>query len=48
MPGHYCSTSDGMRIFCLCVRGIDHDEEQFDRPVADDPAAADVESRGAS
>lgn len=27
---HYCSTSDGMRIACLCSTGRDHDETEMD------------------
>jgi hypothetical protein len=41
---HKCATSDGASIFCLCVRGEDHDEEQFDRLVEDDPPTEGAES----
>jgi hypothetical protein len=30
---HICITSDGMEILCLCVRGQDHTEAEFDIPV---------------
>jgi hypothetical protein len=33
MTPHYCKTSDGMNIMCFCIRGIDHDESEFDIPV---------------
>lgn len=33
---HYCFTSDGMRIMCLCVRGVDHEESEFDVPVGEE------------
>jgi hypothetical protein len=33
---HYCTTSDGARIDCICVRGQDHDESLFDVPVGEE------------
>ena len=29
---HLCQT-DGVAVPCLCVRGIDHGEAEFDKPV---------------
>lgn len=33
---HKCRTEDGAEIGCMCVRGEDHDESQFDIPVDED------------
>ena len=33
LSAHRCSTSDGASIVCLCVRGVDHDEDDFDVPL---------------
>lgn len=30
---HKCFTSDGKAIGCFCVRGVDHDESEFDVPL---------------
>lgn len=32
IPSHYCDTSDGVRVVCLCSTGRDHDEQHFDDP----------------
>lgn len=34
---HICTTSDGMRVGCMCMRGQDHPEELFDIPVGEEP-----------
>lgn len=38
MTPHYCLSDDypGGRIPCLCVRGVDHNEGEFDVPLEDD------------
>ena len=36
LSAHRCSTSDGMSIVCLCIRGVDHNEDEFDIPIGDD------------
>lgn len=36
MDTHTCRTSDGASIGCICRRGQDHDESDFDRPVEND------------
>ncbi len=33
MKIHQCSTEDGISITCLCVRGQDHNEAEYDQPV---------------
>lgn len=33
---HICKTSDGASITCLCIRGKDHDEDEFDVPLEDE------------
>lgn len=33
MNMHVCFTSDNAVIPCLCVRGEDHDESEFDQPI---------------
>lgn len=37
---HYCSTSDGMRIGCVCSTGRDHTEDEMDL----DPNAAPLKA----
>lgn len=32
LTSHYCDTSDGVRVVCLCSTGRDHDEAHFDDP----------------
>lgn len=32
MTPHICHTEDGVDIPCVCVHGVDHDEDQFDQP----------------
>jgi hypothetical protein len=32
---HKCLMSDGMSIVCFCIRGEDHNEEEFDVPVGE-------------
>ncbi len=36
MDEHICTTSDGLRIVCFCIRGVDHNEDEFDIPIEDD------------
>ena len=32
MIPHLCYTKDGMRIVCICIRGENHNEDEFDVP----------------
>lgn len=32
---HYCIDPDGFRVVCLCRRGVDHTEDEFDVPLED-------------
>lgn len=41
MNTHYCTTEDGMRIFCLCSTGRDHAEEEFGTPPGKDKEEGD-------
>ncbi len=36
MTPHHCYIDGGAAVVCLCVRGVDHDEDKFDVPLEDD------------
>lgn len=41
MNPHYCLTSDGFRIVCLCSTGRNHVEDEMDRGLDWEPEDGD-------
>lgn len=44
MGTHMCIYADGYKIPCVCDRGIDHKQEEFDVPLSDPEVDAAIEA----